>query len=490
MPEPIAQLAALGTQPRTPSPAAIDGVVRFLGREERGAFGVGAEQGLVVRIERIQPNARGRLAEVIDDAIERELAARGATSPGIGSATDADASLSDQLFRARQIGVQRLCIALGRLRAAASAGGLAVEDAATLLFWARATRDRPVGLVLDTEDAALGAYVSPTPLAEALSPRAPEPAPDPAPAPLPAAAPEPSSAPSSPAASPSPSASRRQIVGAAVAADEDLWRGWTLALTAARGPQPLAALERLFTQSYLPLCNAISAGLDDPRARHAHDEFSHNFARIYTEACPTFAVTGKRPRMVLDAPDLAARLSRLQGARATQLLFVSAMRSDLGAMVRTGLARALGPRASLADEALLWSALPTTTSRQLEALARGPEALREPPASERELEMVRGRTVETIRRMRIGSRDLFKLDLAEARIRSSSKHVLELLPGIAESLTEVIARHASSFTTRTLLYVFGDHGFSIGTDGVARWGGASPEQVLVPAFAFLVGEVH
>jgi hypothetical protein len=42
--------------------------------------------------------------------------------------------------------------------------------------------------------------------------------------------------------------------------------------------------------------------------------------------------------------------------------------------------------------------------------------------------------------------------------------------------------------------VFGDHGFALdaleGGISRARHGGASPEEVLVPAFAWLVGGVH
>jgi hypothetical protein len=51
-------------------------------------------------------------------------------------------------------------------------------------------------------------------------------------------------------------------------------------------------------------------------------------------------------------------------------------------------------------------------------------------------------------------------------------------------------RHAGSLAGRTLLFVFGDHGFTMDAGGVAKCGGASPEEVLVPAFALLVGDVH
>jgi hypothetical protein len=48
-----------------------------------------------------------------------------------------------------------------------------------------------------------------------------------------------------------------------------------------------------------------------------------------------------------------------------------------------------------------------------------------------------------------------------------------------------------------LCFVFGDHGFRLepsSADGLetgpATYGGASPEEVLVPGFAMLVGGVH
>ena len=64
------------------------------------------------------------------------------------------------------------------------------------------------------------------------------------------------------------------------------------------------------------------------------------------------------------------------------------------------------------------------------------------------------------------------------------------LPAIASDVADAIAQYATQLTARTLLYVFGDHGFTVDTMGTARHGGASPEEVLVPAFAILLGEMH
>jgi hypothetical protein len=238
----------------------------------------------------------------------------------------------------------------------------------------------------------------------------------------------------------------------------------------------------------MPLTRAIEHGLDDHRALAAHDEFRRTFARAYTEACATFALTGKRPRMVFDAPDVAARLARLHGARQTQLLLVDALRFDLGMRMRDALTREIGAQASLAEEMVLWSALPTTTGRQLELLGRGVEALRAAPESDREGEPVRGRTAETIRRVKVGHRDVYKLDAIQARLAEPLEPAAQadLVLGVADA----IARHAQTLSSRTLLLVFGDHGFTLDRAGSAKAGGASPEEVLVPAFAYVVGAVH
>jgi hypothetical protein len=249
-------------------------------------------------------------------------------------------------------------------------------------------------------------------------------------------------------------------------------------------------LERLFVESYLPLANALTAGLDDARAKSARDEFRAAFSKSYIDACPTFAATGKRPKMVLDAIDLAHKSARLHGARGAHVLVVDGMRADIGAAVKRRCVELLASRAKLTDDLLLWSALPTNTPRQLLTLARGVDALRLPPDDDVETDSLRGRTAEVIRRVRVGSRDVYKLDLVEARVREAQGHVLDALPAIGVAAGDVVGRHAASLPPRSLLFVCGDHGFSIERDGSTRQGGASPEEVLVPAFALLVGDVH
>ena len=450
------------------------GEVSFATADERDVASLRLARAgmLVAELEGIGPSARGRLGDIIDETVERELAARGAPGPGSIASTDRDRTLSDQLFRARRAGASGIAIVLGPLRAAAGASGaLDPADCDTLRFLALATRERPMMLLLDARDATTGGYGDPLSLSELLSVSVKAPA-----ATVAKAAPAPA------VPLPSPAPPQRPSIEA--------WHAWTLQLAEARGPQPLTALERIFAQAYVPLTNAIAAGLDDPRARQARDEFRDTFATGYLEAFPTFAATTKRPRMVFDVHDVASRIARLHGARTVRLMLVDSMRWDLSRAIAERLMTKLGARAVLADEMLLWSALPTNTMRQLETIARGVEALRQPSVLEPDPEPPRGRNAEHVRRIRVGSRELHKLDLVESRIQAARAETLRVLPEITEVTAEAIARHVDTLAPRTLLLVFGDHGFIVDKAGVARHGGASPEEVLVGCFSLLVGEVH
>jgi hypothetical protein len=444
---------------------------------------------LVVRIDEIPSSLRGRLGESIELAIENALEERGTVGPAIAPTGAADASLSDQLYRARRGGATGIAIALGSLaRVTGALGVLDPADSTWLRFLAEASVDRPIVLILDDGDMRTAAYGPPSSLGQILSVQAAG-----APAPFelihePAL--QPPTPPPPPPSPAEPHSFAAHLAGVSVVEREEAWRAWTLQLAAVRGPLPLSALERAFTDSYVPLGHAIACGLEDPRARAAYDEFRSTFIKSYTETFPTFAVTTKRPRMVLDAHDIAARLGRLHGARSVRLLLVDSMRWDLAHRIQERVGAALGARAVLTDEVILWASLPTTTMRQLETLARGVEALRAPGELDDGVEPIRGRTADYIRRLRIGPREVHKLDLVEARLQGARGGVPGALPEIAGACGEVIARHATSLAPRTLLFVFGDHGFTVDRSGNATQGGASPEEVLVGAFALLVGEVH
>ncbi|MCL2450152.1 MAG: hypothetical protein FWD17_14490 [Polyangiaceae bacterium] len=483
------------------------GYVRLATALERDAASIRlCDDGWLVVAVEIDAPMRGRLYEAIDASIERELGEWHACEAGSGCAGNVRANLVDQLGRASRAGARGIAIFLNPLRAAAGPmGALEPRDSAALRFLAEATRAHALALWLDERDGATGGYGDPVPLSQLLAPardeagRSDDPLASPTPTPMPMPIRQTTPAPPTPttqaddplrekASAPAPLAPAR--VGVVVAEAEEVWRSWALQLVAARGPQPLSALEKLFTDSYVPLSNAIAGGLDDARAKSAHDEFRQTFARGYADAFATFAVTTKRPRMVLDAHDVAARIARLHGARSTRLLLVDSMRWDVSRLVEQQLGACLGSRAAITDEMLLWSALPTTTMRQLETIARGVDALRSPAELDADADLPRGRTAEYIRRLRVGSRELHKLDLVESRLVAARGAALRSIPAIAEAAAEAIARHADSLAPHTLLFVFGDHGFTIDRAGSAQQGGASPEEVLVGAFSVLVGAMH
>jgi hypothetical protein len=89
-----------------------------------------------------------------------------------------------------------------------------------------------------------------------------------------------------------------------------------------------------------------------------------------------------------------------------------------------------------------------------------------------------------------------KLDVVEARLRTAGPAYDDRLDLCAEEVTQIVARYAEGLAARTLLFVFGDHGFRMPltldgrSTGPATQGGPSPEEVLVPGYAWLVGGVH
>jgi hypothetical protein len=528
-PSPLAPTATI--EERVP----LEGELSFASPEaqlQRTAELLG-EGAIVVSFGAAPAAVRGRLAEYIDDRVERELGVQGAPSPVVeywsAVPEEAEERLADQLTRARRIGATGIAIALGSL-ARIAAPALTPEDSATLRILARVVGKTALVVLVDDADETLGGYGEPLPLKALLDMRE---ATTPVPVPVPdldgeheeevlaqahdqvlvedcddeetepeighghghvemgcedaiASVETHVDAPVAEVnvdADVKEAARRRATVGIPVAGRSDVWRAWAIALGAARGPQPLAAFEKLFTESYMPLAGAIAAGLDDPRALRAHDEFRRGFERSYTDAFATFGATGRRPRLVMDAFEVAAKQARLHNARTTHLLVVDAMRYDLGCLVRDEIAARAPSTASLTSESLLWSALPTTTFRQLETLARGIDALRA-PAPEESSESLRGRSAETVRRMRVGSRELHKLDVVPAMLGTADHE------DIAISVADAVLRHIEALPPRTLLLVIGDHGFTLDRRGRVTDGGASPEEVLVPCLAYLIAELH
>jgi len=502
----------------------LSGEVAFVGPEvqvQRTAELL-AQGAIVVNVPPLPDAMRGRLAEHVDEHIERALAEGGCPSPHVSAwsemLADAEARLSDQLFRTRTVGAPGLVLAMG------SVGDRVVtpEDSATLVRLANLAAHAPLVVLLDAMDATLDGYAPPVPITALLSPPPP---PMPVPLPVPEAvkldvtvtipddepevieveahvdthvdtivAPVDEAPPTEPEDRPRKRRSTA-TVGVPVAGPSDAWRSWALALGAARGPQPLAAFEKLFVESYVPLANAIADGLDDARAVRAYDEFRRSFERAYTDAFQTFGATNRRPRLVMDAFELAAKQARLHNARSAHVLVVDSMRHDLGTHLRDALATRAAGAASLTSESTVFAALPTTTMRQLETLARGMDALRAPSPDE-PAESLRGRSAETVRRLRVGSRELYKLDTVPARIGlveealANGEGLATGLSELAGHIADAIGRHLATLQPRTLLLVLGDHGFAIDRRGRVSCGGSSPEEVIVPALAYLVGDLH
>ena len=120
---------------------------------------------LAVELAAPGPALRGRIALLIEGAIEEALERRGAAPPGVGASSDLDATLSDQLYRARLVGAKGFVIALSSLEGIANlAGSLDAEDSAVLRWWLASARERPLRLVLDEKDRNLGVYAAPTSL--------------------------------------------------------------------------------------------------------------------------------------------------------------------------------------------------------------------------------------------------------------------------------------------------------------------------------------
>jgi hypothetical protein len=199
---------------------------------------------------------------------------------------------------------------------------------------------------------------------------------------------------------------------------------------------------------------------------------------------------------VFEVFDLAQKCARVQGARSTQVVIVDALRWDVARGLQARLGKLLARRAVCVEEHALWSLLPTTTAVQLDALVRGADALKAKLVPERETAIVRGRSLDVLRRTRLGHRDVLKLDLIEGKIRDQGPTEAERVDELASLLAPILARSITGAQQRSLVVIAGDHGFTFGDldpdkpTPPARQGGATPEEVFVPFLAWLVSGVH
>ncbi len=489
------------------------------------------EPWLLVELPIPGPVARHRLASLIDEAIESALAQRGAAALGVAATQDLDAALDDQLFRARAIGLQGLCLMIPPLHGmTGNTGVLEADDSAALRWWVEAATGRPLRLWIDDANRYLGIYGPPQPLYKVIAlagggdhssatlattarSHAGDPQTEPRAAREPLArgiAKDRAASNARAEAAPGPGEERELTLPLEGASQRrsaqrepeplhphlaEHWPEWAKELESARGPRPLSAVERLFVSAYCPLTEAIHHGIAPASARAIAEQWARSFEHSYSEAFEALRLRGRRPSMVLDVPDLALRIARLHGARAVQLIVVDGMRFDLGQRVQRALERTIGDAATLTERLLTWAALPSTTSVQLELLGRGADGLRDRTAGlDSDLALARGRGARTLRRVKAGSREVLKLDLVESDLCDRGPRLLERLDRLAEEAADPLANCILQLPPRTLAVIFGDHGFICDADergtSAGRHGGASPEEVLVPAYAWLTGAVH
>jgi hypothetical protein len=589
--------------------SSADEKIRFVGSDLQKSLlrKCEAEGWLPVCVEIPGAQSRGRLGLVLEEAIERSLEARGACPPGIGASADSDASLSDQLYRARLLGAPGLALAVERLESIANrAGALDAEDSAVLRWGVMTARERPLRLYFNANDRNLGVYTAPTsfwelvqdstdyetsvapPVNEELASNlmsmqaimayASRVEPTPAIAERPAdelvptcepieTAPDASLASGPTEMEPSSGVVNAQefrpdallesdasdcskVIGEAATSDtpppptpvreslltriekamervtethfeahagspelrepepearpaldtrhpqaDERWRDWMRQLEQARGPKPLALVEQLFVNAYVPLADAAARGIASPEAFEVLSTWSASFAHSYGDAFDALRLRGKRPLMVLDVVDVSIRLARLHGARAAQLVLVDGLRFDLGLRVEERMRAGLNQQAAMTERLVLWSALPSTTSVQLDLIARGAEGLKNfEPASDENDFVAHGRAASTLRRVRAGNREVLKLDLVESRLNEPGIGSPQKLDELADAVSQTLCNSMLKFPPRTLVMVFGDHGFAVDPKAAAtakpRHGGASPDEILVPAIAWLVGATH
>jgi hypothetical protein len=130
-----------------------------------------ASDRLLIELKSPDERYRGRLADFVFDAIERQLAAHGAAPPSYGSSDPFEARLDDQLYRARLLGSGGLALCFGSLEALAEGpSGLGLADSSTLRRWLDVARERSVQLYVPERTAQVPVLDAPRALAGWLPP--------------------------------------------------------------------------------------------------------------------------------------------------------------------------------------------------------------------------------------------------------------------------------------------------------------------------------
>jgi hypothetical protein len=258
---------------------------------------------------------------------------------------------------------------------------------------------------------------------------------------------------------------------------------WANQLHAMSGPKVHGSIEKAFITTYLPLCREISAGVAPAEAAASARKWAEGFAQGYASAFRQLNARPRRPLMVKDVVDVGVRWLGQHYARQCQLLLVNALRFDIGQRLNEEIEHRLGQGAVCADQCVLWSALPSNADAQ---------QLAEPGVIRRSRSEAKPESPPVIEPLRVGTRSLFKLDHVPGDLTRSGEPEGARLERLARELADVIVPWMRQQPPETLMVVFGDHGFHwqahpAGTSA-AQCGGALPEQVLVPASAWLLRE--
>jgi hypothetical protein len=266
---------------------------------------------------------------------------------------------------------------------------------------------------------------------------------------------------------------------------------WAQQLQNMCGTKTHGSVERAFLTAYLPLSREVAAGRAPEEARSALDKWAEGFAQSYASAFKALGSHAKRPKMVKDVVELGFQWLGQHRARQCQLLLVTGMRFDLGQRLNEHIERRLLGRAVCADQTLLWAALPSNSEAQQIVDPGQGRATRQPKSDTPPAAHGAAPAAAGIHSLRIGNRELFRLDEIPSHLGEPGEPEAERLERLATTIADNIVPWLQEQPPETLVVLFGDHGFhwqatQRGTSPAQR-GGALPEQVLVPASAWVLG---
>lgn len=494
-------------------------------RSDSAARELGVEPAhLLIVIEAHTASLRGKLAEFIDECIERELDCQGAPPADPEICGESEAKLRDQQYRARLLGYHGMTLTFANLDAVAERSVLDAVDSQVLRIWLE-REDSSLHVHVADSILRLSAYPRPVPVWEWLAGRA---TPNSATIPVPELGSEvhasealptvlppeleaaPTLVPSSlPSSLPSefefeadeehpdcrqnavsevnlregaPTELAPSVSEEPVCREPEHAAIWREALERSDGTQSWENLERLYVGNYLPLSHLASDGRASAATQARLHEWARDFERCYLSAFSRLRSGGARPSMVLDVPQLSFSLMREFEATQIRLILVDGMRFDLGQRVHDKLRLQLLGHANCVQRRVLWAALPATTAVQLELLARSACALGKTLGDlDERAWLAKGAEARKLRSLRVGPHQLRKLDILEAEFSRTEWSPSELERAASEVAVST-GRFIRAQSPGTLVVVFGDHGLPDARSGQH----AAPEQVLVPYDAWLV----